>query len=136
MPAKKYTSRKKTRSRLIYRTLVAFTNDRELKNNVLASQLLVNLSEGINLIVDTRTFLSVEEDLDDLVTVLLSADALADNLGGEDEVMKDGVVDSSKSPGARALLGNARSARREGENAALSNKEDMAVREFLLELTS
>jgi len=69
------------------------------------------------------------------VAVLLGADALANDLSGEDQVVKNGVVDGSKGPGARALLGDAGPAGREGENAALSNKKDMAVREFFLEFT-
>lgn len=44
-------------------------------------------------------------------------------------------MDSGKSPGARALLSLARSPARNGENAALGNKDDVSVGKLLLQLT-
>lgn len=68
------------------------------------------------------------------MSVLLSASAFADDFGGADEVREDGVVDGRKGPGARALLGFAGPARREREDAALSDEQDVAVGKLLLEL--
>lgn len=89
--------------------------------------------------VDTTTLLLIEDDLGGLAAVLLGADALTDDLNGVDEVVEDGVVDSGQSTRARALLGLV-GARVDGtlgagENPALSDEEDVAVRELLLELT-
>lgn len=117
------------------RDSLVVANNREFENDVLAGELAVDLAEGVNLVVNTSTLLGVEEDLDDLVAILLGADALANDLGRVDEVAKDSVVDGGKSPGARALLLDARAAAWLGKNAALSKEDNVAVRELLLELT-
>ena len=89
--------------------------------------------------VDTTTLLLIQDDLDGLAAVLLGADALADDLNGVDQVVEDGVVDSGQSTRARALLvlvgARVDGALGAGENPALSDEEDVAVRELLLELT-
>lgn len=98
-----------------------------------ARQLLVDLAKGIDLIVDTGALLRVQEHLDDLVAVLLGADALADNLGRVDQVGQDRVVHGGERARTWALLRDAAAARGEWENAALRDKQDVAVGEFLLE---
>lgn len=89
--------------------------------------------------VDTAPLLLVQDHLDGLATVLLGADALADDLDGVDEVVEDGVVDGGQGTRARTLLGlvGARvgGALGAGKDAALSDEEDVAVGELLLELT-
>ncbi|KAL0630952.1 hypothetical protein Q9L58_010193, partial [Maublancomyces gigas] len=110
-------------------------NDRELKHNVLASQLLVHLAESIDLVIDGRALLGVQEDLDDLMSVLLGADPLAYDLSGVDKVREDRIMDGSERARSRALLGDAAAARGEREDTALGDKQDVAVGEFLLELT-
>lgn len=89
--------------------------------------------------VDTAPLLLIQDHLDGLAAVLLGADALADDLDGVDEVIEDGVVDGGQGTRARTLLGlvGARVGRAlgAGENAALSDEEDVAVGELLLELT-
>lgn len=89
--------------------------------------------------VNATTLLLVQDDLDGLAAVLLGADTLADDLDGVDEVGEDGVVDGSEStrPGALLLLVGAavHGALRTGEDAALSDEENVTVRELLLELT-
>lgn len=110
-------------------------NNRELKGDVLASELAVDLTEGVDLVVNASALLGVKEDLDDLVAVLLGADALADNLGRVDEVGEDGIMDSSESAGPGALLLDTAAAARLGKDAALSKEDNVAVRELLLELT-
>lgn len=59
--------------------------------------------------------------------VLLSADTLPDNLSGIDQIREDRVVDRSEGAGAGTLLRDAAAARREGENPALCDEEDVAV---------
>lgn len=88
--------------------------------------------------VNTTLLLLVKDDLEGLAAVLLGAGALADNLDGVDKVAEDGVVDSSQSARAGTLLGlvGARvdGALRAGKDTALSDEEDVAVRELLLQL--
>lgn len=114
---------------------LVLANGRELKHNVLARQLLVHLAKSIDLIIDARALLGVQEDLDDLMTVLLSADPLAHDLGGVDKVREDRIMDGSEGARSRALLGDAAAARGEREDTTLSDKQDVAVGEFLLKLT-
>lgn len=70
------------------------------------------------------------------MAVLLGADTFADDLGGIDKVPEDGIVHSGQGTVARALLLDAAAAAREGEDAAVSDEDDVTVREFLLEFTS
>lgn len=88
--------------------------------------------------VNTTLLLLVQDNLQGLAAVLLGADALADDLDGVDQVGQDGVVDGGQSAGTGALLGlgGARvdGALGAGQNAALSNEENVAVRELLLQL--
>lgn len=98
-----------------------------------ARQLLVDLAKGIDLVVDTGALFRVQEHLDDLVPILLGADALADNLGRVDQVRQDRVVHGGERARARALLRDAAAARGEWEDAALGNEQDVAVGELLFE---
>lgn len=100
-----------------------------------AGKLLVHLAKSINLIVDAGTLLSVKEDLDNLVAVLLGADTLSDDLSGVDEVREDSVVDSGESAGPWSLLGHTAAARRKREDTTLRDEEDVTIGEFLLEFT-
>ena len=88
--------------------------------------------------VDTTTLLLVQDNLDGLAAVLLGADALADNLDGVDKVGEDGVVDGRQSTRTGTLLGlvaaGVDGALGAGEDTALSDEEDVTVRELLLEL--
>ena len=123
----------------ISRLVVTKTALGELEHNRPASQSAVDLTVGVQTVVDTTTLLLIEDDLGGLATVLLGADALADDLNGVDQVVEDGVVDSGQSTRARALLvlvgARVDGALGAGENPALSDEEDVAVRELLLELT-
>lgn len=89
--------------------------------------------------VNTTTLLLIENDLDGLAAVLLGADTLSNDLNGVDDVGEDGVVDSSQSTGTRTLLGKgvARADRAlgAGEDTARGNDDNVAIGEFLLELT-
>ena len=112
---------------------------RKLEVDTLACQPLVDLRVGVEAVVDTTALLLVENDLEDLGTVLLGAQTLANNLDWVDEIGKDGVVDSGEGSAAWALLGlrgaAAVAALWAGQNAAGGNDEHVAVGELLLELT-
>lgn len=111
----------------------------ELEGDTAAGQLAVDLGVGVQAVVDTATLLLVEDDLEVLGAVLLGAEALADDLDGEDEVGEDGVVDGGQGAGAGALLllGVARAGRSlgAGQDAARGEDQDVAVGELLLQLT-
>jgi hypothetical protein len=111
----------------------------ELEGDTTASESAVDLRVGVESVVNTTALLLVKDDLEKLATILLSAEALADDLDGVDEISQDSVVHSSQSSGSGTLLllGVARAGRTlgAGENAARSQDEDVTVRELLLELT-
>lgn len=65
---------------------------RELKGDATARQAAVDLRVRVEPVVDAAALLLVEDDLEHLRTVLLGAQALADNLNRVDEVGEDGVV--------------------------------------------
>lgn len=110
----------------------------ELKGNTTAGELAVDLGVGVEAVVDTTTLLLVEDDLEGLGAVLLGAEALANNLDGEDEVGQNGIVNGGQSAGAGALLGGgvarAGGALGAGKDAARGEDQNVAVRELLLEL--
>lgn len=111
----------------------------ELKANTTASQLLVDLRVGIKSVVNTSLLLLIENNLQDLATVFLGAETLADNLNGVDEIVEDGIVDCSECSGAGALLSEgctgAVGSLWAGEDTARGEDQDMAIRELLLEFT-
>lgn len=76
----------------------------ELEVDVAASKASVNLGVGVQAVVNTTTLLLVKDDLEELAAVLLGAGALADDLDGVAEVVKDSVVDGSESSGTGSLL--------------------------------
>jgi hypothetical protein len=112
---------------------------RELKVNTTTRQLLVHLRVSIESVIHTTLLLLIEHNLQDLASILLGAQPLADDLDGVDEVGEDGVVDGSECARAWALLllrcAAAVGALGTGEDAAGGDDEDVAVRELLLELT-
>jgi hypothetical protein len=111
----------------------------ELEVDRLASEALVHLGVGVQPVVHAATLLLVEHNLQELAAVLFGAETLANDLDGVDEVSQDGIVHRGEGSRARALLGlvGARPVGALGarENAARSNEENVAVGEFLLELT-
>lgn len=108
---------------------------RNLKDDLLASKLVVDGLERLELVVNDGRVLVVEDDLLELGATNLVSNTLANDLGGEDKVLEDAVVNGSESSGHRALLGLAVAATGLGENAALGKEDDVTVRELLLELT-
>lgn len=111
----------------------------ELEGDTAAGQLAVDLGVGVQAVVDTTALLLVEDDLEVLGAVLLGAEALADDLDGEDEVGQDGIVDGGQCAGAGTLLllGVARAGGSlgAGQDAARGQDQDVAVGELLLQLT-
>jgi hypothetical protein len=66
---------------------------RELKVNTTTRQLLVHLGISIKSVIHTTLLLLIEHNLQDLASILLGPQSLADDLDGVDEVGEDGVVD-------------------------------------------
>jgi hypothetical protein len=110
---------------------------RKLEVNTTTSQLFVHLGVSIESVIHTTLLLLIKNNLQDLASVLLGAQSLANDLDGIDEVREDGVVDGSESSGTGTLLGEggARTvgALGPGEDAARGEDQDVAVRELLLE---
>ncbi len=87
------------------RLVLSHTALRELKVDALAREALVDLRVGIQPVVNTTPLLLVENNLQNLASILTRPHALANNLDRVHQVVEDSVVDSSERPGARALLG-------------------------------
>lgn len=111
---------------------------RKFKLNTFACQLFVNLTVGIQPVVNSTTLLLVQHNFRSLCTILAGPDTLADNFNRIDEVAKNCVVDGSKGTRARALLLLSRTgtirAPGSGKNAARSDHENVAVGELLFKL--
>ena len=72
---------------------------------------------------------------DQLGSVNTNPGPLSNNLRGEDEVVQDLLVDNGQSPRPGSLLSTGGSLLGLGEDTSLSDKDDLSVRELLLELT-
>lgn len=59
---------------------------RELEVDIATGETAVDLGIGVEAVVDTNALLLVKDHLEELATVLLGADALANNLNGEAEI--------------------------------------------------
>ncbi len=68
----------------------------------LIGELAVDGSEGLELVVNFLSVLRVEEDLQQLALVSADAGALSNNLGGVNEIVENGGVDSSQGAAAGA----------------------------------
>jgi hypothetical protein len=110
----------------------------ELKVDTLACQSLVDLRVGIESVVNTTTLLLIQHNLENLGSVFLGSDALADNLNWVDEIVQDAVVDGGECAGNWSLLllrcTAAVGTLWAGKNTAGSDDEDVTVGELLLEL--
>lgn len=119
--------------------VLALGADGELEANAAAGQFSVDLAVGVESVVNTTALLLVKDDLQHLAAVLLGADTLANNLDWVDNIGKDGVVDSSQSSGSWSLLSLGGSGSvgslGAGKDTALSQEENVSVRELLLEFT-
>lgn len=111
----------------------------ELESDGTASQSLVNIRVGVESVINTSLLLLIEDNLQDLASILLGAETLSDNLNWVDDIGKDSIVDSSQSSGTRTLLGEGGSGSVgslwAGKDTTTSKDQDVTVRELLLELT-
>ena len=80
------------------------TADWELKVASTARQLAVDLGVSIESVVNTSLLLLVKDNLQDLASIFLGAQSLADNFDWVDDIGEDGIVDSSQSSGSWSLL--------------------------------
>lgn len=107
----------------------------DLEGDLLTSELGVDSLEGVDLVVNRGELLGIQVDLVELVAANLVTAALANDVGGVDKVLEDGLVDSRESAASGTLLvllGTLAASL--GEDAALAEEDDMAVSELLLEL--
>jgi hypothetical protein len=111
----------------------------ELERNTSASQLSVDLRISIKSVINTALLLLIENDLQQLSTIFLGSETLADDLNGVDEVGENGIMDGGQCSGTGALLCLAGAGTvgsfGAGENTAGSENENVTVGELLLELT-
>ena len=108
----------------------------QFKVSILASQGLVHGSKSLKLL-GAKLSLRVEDDFQNAATINTDASALAQNLSGVHEVLKNGIVNGSQSPAARALLLSlAVVARLLSDNAALADDNNVLATELLLELAN
>jgi len=111
----------------------------ELEATNTAGQFSVHLRVSVESVVHTTALLLVENDLQDLASVLLGSESLSNNLDWVNDVGEDGFVDRGQSSAARTLL-SLRGAGSvgslwAGEDATGSDEQNVAVGELLLELT-
>lgn len=107
--------------------------DRE--GDVLAGELAVDAREGLELVLQARGILRVQGAADQLAAISRHADALSGDLGGEHEVLQDGVVHRGEGAAAGPRLLSTAVARGLAHDTALANEHDVVVRELLLEFT-
>ena len=104
--------------------------------SILASKGPVHGSEGLELL-GAELGLRIENDLQNAATIGTNASALAQNLSGVHEILKDSIMHSGQSPAARALLLSlAIVPGLLGDDAALADDNDVLAAELLLELTN
>lgn len=109
---------------------------REFKNDVLASELLVDSREGVKLVFKRSGILGIKEDLESLGAINLLTESLANNFSGINEVVQDSIVNSGQSTASRTGLLVVGATSGDRQDTTLSNKDNVTVRELLLELTS
>jgi len=108
---------------------------REHKANITASELLVDRREAVQLVLERGGVLRVQVALDQAAPVSSNTRALAGDLRGINKVLKDRLVHGGERARVRAgLLVTVLSAGL-AEDAALADKDNVAVRELLLKLT-
>lgn len=135
-PLNTHSKPKAVRHNLVLRS----TTLRELKAHTTTRQLLVHLRVSIKSVINTTLLLLIKHNLQDLATVFLSAETLADNLDWVDQVVEDGVVDGRQCSGAGSLLGlrgsRAVASLWAGEDSARGEDQDVTIGELLFEFTS
>lgn len=117
--------------------LILRATDGKLEHDPLTGEFPIDFSIGVEAEIDAAALLLVQDDLEHLTAILAGAGALADDFDRVDDVVEDGVMDGGQSArvGPFLRLRRSRSIAAFGprEDAARSEEEDVAVREFLLE---
>lgn len=111
-------------------------SSRELKDNILASELLVDSRESVNLVFKRGGILSIKENLESLGTIDLLTESLTNDFSRENEVIQDSIMDSSQSARSGTGLLTVVTTAGNSQDTTLSNENNMTVRELLFELTS
>jgi len=108
-----------------------------VEGNLLVGQLSVDSSIGISASLNIGLVTSIKVDLENTTSINLAAGALSSDLSGVDNVLKDGILDSSQSTGAGTqslgLLGTSITL---SKNVTLGNNDDVTSRELLLQLAN
>ena len=108
-----------------------------MEGDLLVGQLSVDSSVGISASLNIGLVTSIKVNLKDTLSINLAAGALSSDLSGVDNVLKDGILDSSQSTGAGTqslgLLGTSIAL---SKNVTLSNNDDVTSRELLLQLAN
>lgn len=84
--------------------VILATADWEFETTGSASEFPVDLRVGIESVVNTTSFLLVQDNLQDLASILLGSQSLSNNLDGVDNISQDGIVDGGQSSGSWSLL--------------------------------
>ena len=107
-----------------------------MERDLLVGELVVDRGVGVDAPLNIGLVASVEVDLQEPRSLDLASCALSGDLGGVDNVLKNGILDSRQ--GARARTKSLRLLRSGvglAEDLALGNDDDMSAAELLLELT-
>lgn len=108
---------------------------RNLKDNLLASELVVHRLERLELVVDESGVLGVEEDLLDSGAANLVLDSLANDLGGENQILEESLVHLGQGSRHGSRLRGEELSALLGQNSSLSKEDNVSVGELLLELS-
>merc|ERR550537_260299 len=106
----------------------------ERENGLLVRELLVDGGVRLQLLLAGILVLGVQVDLQGLSTVNGHAGALADNLGGADNVFEDGLMDSRQRARARSDR-DALALEILVQDGTLSDENHVSLLELLLQLT-
>ncbi|CAH0368472.1 unnamed protein product, partial [Pelagomonas calceolata] len=110
-------------------------DDRELEDDLLVRELLVDVAEGVELRLDVDLVLRVEQHLQHLGAVQLAPRALADDLRRVDQIVEDGVLDRRQRAAPRPRALRLRAPRVVlAQDRPLAHHNHVPPRELLLEL--
>ena len=78
----------------------------EFEGDLLVGELLINLDESLDLVFNLLLVKRVKEDLDNLGASGVNSEVSTDDMGGGDNILKDGIVNGSESSSSGSgLLG-------------------------------
>ena len=97
---------------------------------------MVNISIGGNPSFYVCLILGIKVNLEDTLSIDLASGPLSSDFSGVDNIVKDGLLNSSQSSGTGSKsLGFVRPGEGFSKDGTLGNNDNLASREFLLELT-